>query len=123
MMSSFTRIVLAISLLATSTDAFSPTFVPASSRHASSSTSLDYQVVLLRHGESTWNNENKFTGWHDCPLSPKGEGEAKQGGELMAAAGLKFTKAYTSKLTRAQQTLKISMEASGQAPPTVEDYR
>jgi hypothetical protein len=42
-----------------------------------------YTVVLVRHGESTWNNENKFTGWYDCPLSEKGVGEAMEAGRLL----------------------------------------
>jgi len=48
-----------------------------------------YELVLLRHGESTWNEENRFTGWADVPLSTKGLGEARAGGQLMKAEGMK----------------------------------
>ena len=76
-----------------------------------SSTSLDaYKLVLVRHGESTWNNENKFTGWYDCPLSEKGEGEAKSGGQLLKEEGFDFDIAYTSTLKRAIKTLWIILE-------------
>lgn len=69
-----------------------------------------HTLVLLRHGESTWNSENKFTGWVDCPLSEKGEKEAANGGKLMKEAGLKFDVAYTSTLRRAIKTLWLSLE-------------
>ena len=58
-------------------------------------------LVLLRHGESTWNQENLFTGWHDVPLSDKGEAEAAAAGATMAAEGLWFDTLHTSLLTRA----------------------
>ena len=58
-------------------------------------------LVILRHGESTWNQQNLFTGWHDVPLSAKGEVEAGDAGRLMAAAGLWFDVGHTSLLTRA----------------------
>mmetsp|Transcript_27400 Transcript_27400/g.31942 ORF Transcript_27400/g.31942 Transcript_27400/m.31942 type:complete len:286 (-) Transcript_27400:238-1095(-) len=64
-----------------------------------------HTLVLVRHGESTWNLENKFTGWYDCPLSPKGEIEVKQAGELVKAAGIKPEVAHTSLLRRAIRTL------------------
>jgi 2,3-bisphosphoglycerate-dependent phosphoglycerate mutase len=66
---------------------------------------MKYTLVLIRHGESTWNNENRFTGWVDCPLSPKGEEEARVGGKLLKAEGYTFDKAYTSTLKRAIKTL------------------
>lgn len=69
-----------------------------------------HTLVLLRHGESTWNSENKFTGWVDCPLSEKGEQEAISGGKLMKEEGLKFDIAYTSTLKRAIKTLWLSLE-------------
>jgi len=71
---------------------------------------MKYTLVLVRHGESTWNNENRFTGWVDCPLSEKGELEAKQGGQLLKQAGYTFDKAYTSTLKRAIKTLWIILE-------------
>ena len=58
-------------------------------------------LVILRHGESTWNQQNLFTGWHDVPLSDKGLGEAAAAGRTMAEAGLFFDVAHTSLLTRA----------------------
>ena len=90
--------------------AFQPVGVRPSMPKASS-TSLDaYKLVLVRHGESTWNNENKFTGWYDCPLSEKGEGEAKSGGQLLKEEGFDFDIAYTSTLKRAIKTLWIILE-------------
>lgn len=69
-------------------------------------------LILIRHGESQWNLENRFTGWVDVPLSPKGEQEAKAAGEKLKS--YKFDKAFTSKLQRANNTLKFILEASGQ---------
>ena len=59
----------------------------------------------MRHGESTWNLENKFTGWYDCPLSPKGHEEVKEAGQLIKAEGIKADVAFTSLLQRAIRTL------------------
>ena len=70
-------------------------------------------LVLIRHGQSQWNLENRFTGWVDVPLSPKGESEAKEAGRLLK--GMKFDVAYTSNLQRAQKTLTAILEATGQA--------
>jgi 2,3-bisphosphoglycerate-dependent phosphoglycerate mutase len=64
-----------------------------------------YKLVLLRHGESTWNKENRFTGWTDVDLSAKGREEAKQAGELLKQQGYLFDIAYTSVLKRAIRTL------------------
>ena len=69
-----------------------------------------YTLVLIRHGESTWNQLNKFTGWYDCPLSEKGHKEAAAAGELLAKSGLKFDIAYTSMLQRAIRTLWYTLE-------------
>jgi 2,3-bisphosphoglycerate-dependent phosphoglycerate mutase len=63
------------------------------------------KVVLLRHGESVWNKENRFTGWTDVDLSEKGRLEAKQGGQVLKAEGYTFDIAYTSVLKRAIRTL------------------
>jgi 2,3-bisphosphoglycerate-dependent phosphoglycerate mutase len=71
---------------------------------------MKYTLVLVRHGESTWNNENRFTGWVDCPLSDKGMAEAQQSGELLREQGFTFDKAYTSTLKRAIKTLWIILE-------------
>ena len=62
-------------------------------------------LVLLRHGESTWNKENRFTGWTDVDLTDKGRAEAKQAGQLLREAGFAFDLAYTSVLRRAIRTL------------------
>jgi len=69
-----------------------------------------YKVVLLRHGESTWNNENRFTGWTDVDLSEKGVEEAHAGGKLMLEEGYTFDIAYTSVLKRAIRTLWIVLD-------------
>ncbi|MEQ1573352.1 MAG: 2,3-diphosphoglycerate-dependent phosphoglycerate mutase [Vicinamibacterales bacterium] len=69
-----------------------------------------YKVVLLRHGESTWNRENRFTGWTDVDLSDKGREEAREAGRLMAAEKLTFDVAYTSVLKRAIRTLWIALD-------------
>jgi 2,3-bisphosphoglycerate-dependent phosphoglycerate mutase len=76
--------------------------------------------VLVRHGESQWNLENRFTGWVDVPLSEKGVSEAKAAGERLKRENLRFDKAYTSDLQRAQRTLGYILEALGQAGIPVE---
>jgi len=68
------------------------------------------KLVLLRHGESTWNKENRFTGWTDVDLSEKGKQEAKKGGELFNAEGYTFDIAFTSVLKRAIRTLWIVLD-------------
>ena len=68
------------------------------------------RVVLLRHGESTWNKENRFTGWTDVPLSEKGIEEARQAGRLLKQEGYEFDVAYTSVLKRAIKTLWLALE-------------
>ena len=77
-------------------------------------------LVLLRHGESQWNLENRFTGWVDVPLSPKGEEEARQAGEKLKAAGIRFDLAFTSVLQRAIRTLEIALDVLGQSNLPVE---
>lgn len=69
-----------------------------------------YKIVLLRHGESEWNKENRFTGWTDVDLSEKGVAEAVAGGKLMKEAGFEFDLAYTSVLKRAIRTLNLALE-------------
>ena len=71
---------------------------------------MKYTLVLVRHGESTWNDENRFTGWYDCPLSEKGLKEAHDGAKLLKEAGYSFDVAYTSTLQRAIKTLWIILE-------------
>jgi 2,3-bisphosphoglycerate-dependent phosphoglycerate mutase len=68
------------------------------------------KIVLLRHGESTWNKENRFTGWTDVDLSEKGVGEAHCAGQTLKAQGFAFDLAYTSVLRRAIRTLWITLE-------------
>ena len=69
-----------------------------------------YKVALLRHGESTWNKENRFTGWTDVDLSERGLFEAHDAGRLMKDAGLTFDLAFTSVLRRAIKTLDIALD-------------
>ena len=69
-----------------------------------------YKVVLLRHGESDWNRENRFTGWTDVDLSVKGLDEAAKAGNLLAAEGFTFDVAFTSVLKRAIRTLWITLD-------------
>ena len=81
-------------------------------------------LVLLRHGQSQWNLENRFTGWVDVDLSPQGEAEARRAGELIHQAGIEFDRAFTSVLTRAIRTLWLSLAGCGQAwVPTQNDWR
>ena len=76
------------------------------------------QLVLIRHGESQWNLENRFTGWVDVPLSPRGEQEARDAGEKLRA--YRFDHAFTSVLTRAIRTLEIVRDVIGQPGLPVE---
>ena len=69
-----------------------------------------YKLVLIRHGESTWNLENRFTGWTDVDLTPTGVEQAKQAGRLLKAEGYDFDIAYTSVLTRAIRSLHLVLE-------------
>lgn len=71
---------------------------------------MKHTLVLIRHGESTWNKENLFTGWVDVPLSEKGREEASAGGKLLKEGGYTFDVAYTSVLKRAIQTLWLALE-------------
>lgn len=69
-----------------------------------------YQLVVVRHGESIWNQENRFTGWHDVALSEKGVLEAKKAGQALRTEGLSFDIAYTSMLKRAIKTLDYILD-------------
>ena len=77
-----------------------------------------YKLVLIRHGESTWNLENRFTGWTDVDLTPLGIEQACAAGRLLKAEGYDFDVAYTSVLTRAIRTLHLAtpVDAHGTAP-------
>lgn len=82
------------------------------------------QLVLLRHGQSRWNLENRFTGWVDVELTPEGEVQARRGGELIAEAGVRFDQAFTSVLRRAIETCRLALETAGQPGVPVErDWR
>jgi 2,3-bisphosphoglycerate-dependent phosphoglycerate mutase len=72
------------------------------------------ELVLIRHGQSTWNAENRFTGWVDVPLSELGRKEAQDAGERLAAEGLRVGRAFTSSLRRAIDTGAIVLAALGQ---------
>lgn len=76
-------------------------------------------LVLVRHGESIWNAEDRFTGWIDVPLSAKGEEEARSAGRLLK--GYDFQAAYTSALMRAQDTLAIMLDEMGADIPVIRD--
>jgi len=73
-----------------------------------------HKVVLLRHGQSTWNEENRFTGWTDVDLSAKGIAEAREAGRLMKDAGFEFDLAFTSVLRRAIKTLDLALDVMDQ---------
>ncbi|WP_127848486.1 2,3-diphosphoglycerate-dependent phosphoglycerate mutase [Lacticaseibacillus hulanensis] len=72
------------------------------------------KLVLIRHGQSEWNLENKFTGWHDVDLSEQGVQEAKTAGKKLKESGILFDQAYTSVLTRAIKTLHYALEEADQ---------
>ncbi len=81
-------------------------------------------LILLRHGQSQWNLEDRFTGWVDVDLTAEGEAQARKGGELIKAAGVEFDRCYTSVLTRAIRTSWLALAAAGQAyVPEVKDWR
>ena len=81
-------------------------------------------LVLIRHGQSTWNLENRFTGWWDVNLTDLGMEEARSAGELMAAKGLDFDLCFTSLQTRAIKTLNLALEAMGRLwLPVEKDWR
>src|SRR5512134_2208006 len=73
-----------------------------------------HKLVLLRHGESTWNRENRFTGWTDVDLSDRGREEAQAAGELLKREGYSFDLAFTSVLTRAIRTCWIVLDVLGE---------
>lgn len=77
------------------------------------------RLVLVRHGQSLWNLQNRFTGWVDVPLTATGEDEARRAGERLR--GSTFDVAYTSALSRAQETLRLIVEASGIVAPIIRD--
>jgi 2,3-bisphosphoglycerate-dependent phosphoglycerate mutase len=81
-------------------------------------------LALLRHGQSQWNLENRFTGWVDVDLTPEGEAQARRSGALLADSGVPFDRLYTSVQTRAIRTGQIAIEAMGEAwLPVTKDWR
>lgn len=85
---------------------------------------MAYTLVLLRHGESTWNRDNLFTGWMDVPLTEKGEEEAKEAGRQLAKNGYSFDIVYTSLLKRAHDTTRIVFQEMGVSGiPEISDWR
>ena len=82
------------------------------------------RLILLRHGQSQWNLENRFTGWVDVDLTDQGEAEATRGGELIARAGFKPDVMFTSVLNRAKRTGAMALESAGMKDvPVIEDWR
>jgi 2,3-bisphosphoglycerate-dependent phosphoglycerate mutase len=82
------------------------------------------RLILVRHGQSQWNLENRFTGWWDVDLTPKGEEEALAAGRLLADKGMLPTVAFTSVQTRAIRTLHLALEAAGRLwIPETKDWR
>lgn len=83
-----------------------------------------YTLVLIRHGESVWNLENRFTGWTDVALTPKGVEQARQAGELLKKAGFEFDVTYTSMLKRAIHTLWHTLDGMDRTwLPVLHDWR
>ncbi len=82
------------------------------------------QLVLLRHGQSAWNIQHRFTGWVDVDLTPVGEDQARRGGALLNEAGVRFNGAFVSVLTRAIRTANIALREADQLwIPMVKDWR
>ncbi len=81
------------------------------------------KLVLVRHGESIWNKENKFTGWTDVELSKKGREEAKQAGQILKKANISFSIAYTSVLKRAYHTLDYILKEMNISIPVIKAYQ
>jgi len=82
------------------------------------------RLILLRHGQSQWNLENRFTGWVDVDLTAEGESQARRGGELIAAEGFKPAVMFTSVLIRAKRTGALALQSAGLTDvPVVEDWR
>lgn len=82
--------------------------------HAIPSRCVSHTVVMVRHGESVWNVEKRFTGWCDVPLTEHGVADALDAGTLMGERGMQFDVAFTSTLERAWKTCDIALEAAGQ---------
>ena len=81
------------------------------------------KLVLLRHGESTWNKENRFTGWTDVPLTEKGIEEAKESGQVLEKGGYTFDVVFTNVLERATKTTEIVLNEMNLTIPVHESWR
>ncbi len=82
------------------------------------------RLILLRHGQSQWNLDNRFTGWVDVDLTAEGEAQARRGGELLARAAFRPTVMFTSVLKRAKRTGALALDSAGlKDVPVVEDWR
>ncbi len=98
-------------------------FAPSESSVAQE-TAMSTKLVLVRHGQSVWNKENRFTGWKDVDLTEQGREEARTAGELLKEAGFEFDVAYTSVLKRAVRTLWSILDNMDQMwIPVIRDYR
>lgn len=85
---------------------------------------MSHKLILLRHGQSTWNLENRFSGWTDVPLTEKGEEEARMAGRLIVEEGLEPDVLHTSVLTRATETADLTLEEAGWTDiPTKRSWR
>lgn len=85
---------------------------------------METKLVIIRHGQSQWNLENRFTGWHDVPLTEQGRKEAKEAGQKIKTLNIDFAEAYTSVLTRAIHTLwEVLAESDLNWLPVTKDYR
>ena len=83
---------------------------------------MTYNLILLRHGESEWNQKNLFTGWVDVPLTDKGRAEGQRAGELLREKGLVPDVVYTSRLKRAILTANLALEAADRLRRGVVSY-
>ncbi len=102
---------------------FIPNSVKSSAKKAIESVNM-HKLVLIRHGESTWNLENRFTGWTDVDLTPLGVEQAQKAGKMLKAAGFEFDVAYTSVLKRATHTLWHCLDAMDRTwLPVVNSWR
>lgn len=82
------------------------------------------QLALVRHGQSQWNLEDRFTGWWDVDLTPKGEDEAREAGKLLKASGVEFSRCYSSVQKRAIRTLNLALEQMDRVwLPVTKDWR
>lgn len=83
-----------------------------------------HKLVVIRHGESVWNQENRFTGWQDVDLSEKGRAEAREAGQTLKDSGIEFDLAYSSVLKRAIRTLWIALDEMDRLwMPVIRDWR